>query len=227
MNAAPAGGMPASIDAYLGEIASRLPGPRHRRARILAELRDGLEQATADRITAGLPADRAASAATARFGTPAAVADAFAPELTIAYARHTLAWYVATGPLVGIWWLLLLHPTPWHGSLSALVSAIPVIPLVAAGLVAAAATFATTGRLIRWLPEAGDRRAAGAVLAVAALVIAGDVVILGGYLGSQPPVSPLGALAVAASLIRIGISLVVLRRTAALRSFVTRRATAR
>ena len=217
MNTPPAAGTPTRVDAYLDETAMRLHGPRRRRARILAELRDGLEQAIADQITAGRPADDAVSAAIARFGTPAAVADAFAAELTIAYARQTLGWFVATGPLVGIWWLLLLHPAPWRSSLIALVAAIPVIPLVAAGVAAAGTTFATTGRLIRWLPEADGRRAAAAVLAVAGLVIIGDVTILGVYLGSDTPVSPLGVIAVAASLTRIGVSLLTVRCASAFR----------
>ncbi|MEV6637883.1 permease prefix domain 1-containing protein [Actinoplanes sp. NPDC051470] len=206
---------PARIDAYLAEIAAGLHGPRRRRARILAELRDGLDQAVADQITAGLPAERAASVAIARFGTPAAVADAFAAELTIGYARQTLGWFVATGPLVGIWWLLLLHPRPW--GLTALVAAIPAIPLVAAGLATTATTFAATGRLMRWLPEAGAGRAVVAVLAVAGLAITGDLTILAVYLGSDAPTPPLGLVAVAASLIRIGFSSITIRRAAALR----------
>ena len=212
---------PARIDAYLAEIAAGLHGPRRRRARILAELRDGLDQAVADQITAGLPAERAASVAIARFGTPAAVADAFAAELTIGYARQTLGWFVATGPLVGIWWLLLLHPRPWPGSPTALVAAIPAIPLVAAGLAAAATTFAATGRLIRWLPEAGAGRAVVAVLAVAGLAITGDLTILAVYLGSDAPTPPLGLVAVAASLIRIGFSSITIHRAATMRRRAT------
>jgi hypothetical protein len=199
--------MSQHIDAYLDEVATHLRGPRGRRARILAELRDGLEAAVADE----------GPAAITRFGAPTAVASAFAAELSIAYARRALALYVATGPLVGIWWLLLLHPTPWHHSLTALVVAIPVIPLVAAGLAAAATTFATTGRLIRWLPEASAHGAATAVLAVAGLTVAGDVTIVGVHLASDAPATPLGIVAVAASLTRIVVSLVIVRRAAALR----------
>jgi len=213
----------ARIDTYLGEIATHLHGPRRRRAQILAELRDGLELSVADQMAAGRPEEDAVSAAIARFGTPTAVAAAFAGELTIAYARQVLAWFVATGPLVGIWWLLLLHPRPWHDGVAALVAAIPVLPLVVAGLAAAATTFATTGRLIRWLPEAGGRRAAAAVLAVAGLAIAGDVTIVGVYLESGYPARPLAMIAVAASLLRVGVSLVVVRRAAEVRRSTSRR----
>ncbi|WP_125810254.1 permease prefix domain 1-containing protein [Actinoplanes sp. ATCC 53533] len=207
----------ARLDAYLGEIAARLHGPSRRRARILTELRDGLDEAVADQITAGLPAEDAVAVAIARFGTPAAVADAFAAELTIAYARRVLAWFVATGPMVGIWWLFLLHPAPQRGGLIALIAAIPVVPLAAAGLAAAAITFATTGRMMRWLPEASASRAAATVLAVAGLVVVGDVTIVGVYLCSGAPVQPLGLVAVTASLIRIGVSLLTVRRATALR----------
>ena len=61
-----------------------------------------------------------------------AVADAFAGELATAYARRTIALYVITGPLVGIWWLLLLRPDPWRAGLIALLAAIPVLPLIIA-----------------------------------------------------------------------------------------------
>ena len=91
------------LAAYLSDLAAELLGPRRRRGAILTELRDGLEQATQDRITTGLPPERAAAAAICQFGSPHAVADAFAGELTTAYARRTITWFIATGPLVGIW----------------------------------------------------------------------------------------------------------------------------
>jgi hypothetical protein len=31
--------------------------------------------------------------------------------------------FVVTGPLVGVWWLLLLHPHPWRAGVAALVAA--------------------------------------------------------------------------------------------------------
>ena len=39
---------------YLSDLAAELHGPRRRREAILTELRDGLEQATEDRIASGL-----------------------------------------------------------------------------------------------------------------------------------------------------------------------------
>ena len=90
---------------YISDLATELRGPRRRREAILTELRDGLDQATEDRVASGLPADQAAAAAITQFGSAHAVAETFAGELTTAYARRTIACYIATGPLVGIWWL--------------------------------------------------------------------------------------------------------------------------
>lgn len=223
----PAASSPAALsplDAYLGELASLLQGPRRRRTRILAELGDGLHQAIGDRVAAGVPRAAAETEAIADFGTPQAVADAFTGELATAYARRTIALYIATGPLVGIWWLLLLQPHPWRAGLVALLVAIPVLPLVAIAILAAATTLATTGRLIRWLPEAGPRRVVAAVLAVAGLVLAADITVIAIYTGSGIPWRPLAMIAVAASLVRIVGSLITVRHAASFVRFRRRRA---
>jgi hypothetical protein len=207
----------ARVDAYLGELAHLLRGPRRRRARILAELRDGLDQAITDQVTYGRTEDQAVASAIDDFGTPQAVADAFAGELATAYARHTIAWYIATGPLVGIWWLLLLHPYPWRTGVLGLLAAIPVLPLIAIAVAAAAGTFATTGRLIRWLPEASPSRALTATVAIATLALVGDLTVITVYLGSAAPLQPLAILAIGASLIRIACSVVTLRHATQIR----------
>jgi hypothetical protein len=214
----------ARVEAYLSDLAHLLRGPRRRRARILAEIRDGLDQAIADHTTDGRTEDQAVSSAIDDFGTPQAVADAFAGELATGYARHTIAWYIATGPLVGIWWLLLLQPHPWRTGLLALLVAIPVIPLIAVAIATAAGTFATTGRLIRWLPEASPHRALSATVAIAALAVVGDLTVITLYLGSAAPARPLAVLAIGASLIRIAASVVTLRHATLMRHRGTLRA---
>jgi hypothetical protein len=90
-----------------------------------------------DHIATGIAPDQAAAAAITQFGSPLAVADAYAGEMTTAYARRTIVCFIATGPLVGIWWLLLLHPSPWRTGLIAFVAAIPVIPLIIAAIATA------------------------------------------------------------------------------------------
>jgi hypothetical protein len=200
--------------AYLSDLAAQLHGPRRRRKAILTELRDGLEQATQDRIATGLAPDRAAAAAITQFGSPHAVADAFAGELTTAYARRTIACFIATGPLVGIWWLLLLNPSPWRTGLIALLAAIPVIPLIIAAIATAGGTLATTGRLMRWLPETGPRRALAAATAIAMLCLIIDltmITMITMVMVSGGPTGPLMIIALAASLTRIVCSITTVR----------------
>ena len=209
------------VDAYLAELASLLRGPRRRRTQILTELRDGLGDAVDDRVAGGVPRGQAEKEAVAWFGTPQAVAAAFTGELTTAYARQTIGTYVATGPLVGIWWLLVLQPHPWRTGLVALLIAIPVLPLVVVAVAAAATTLATTGRLMRWLPEASPRRALTATTAIAGLVLAADTTLIAIYAGSDNPWQPLAVIAVAASLTRIACSVTTLCRATAARHATT------
>jgi hypothetical protein len=212
-----------AIEAYLAEGARRLHGPRRQRQQILAELGDGLHQATDHHVAAGQPDDVAVTKAIAEFGTPQHLAAAFAGELATAYARRTIAWFIATGPLVGVWWLLLLHPAPWRTGAFALVAAIPVIPLIVLAIATAAGTLATTGRLMRWLPETGAQHALTATLAVAALALAGDVVIITLFARSAMPVRALAVLALACSLTRIACSLLTIRHATAMRRELSRR----
>ena len=200
-----------ALAAYLSDLAAQLHGPRRRREAILTELRDGLEQVTEDRIATGLPPDRAAATAITQFGSPCAVADAFAGELATAYARRTIACFVATGPLVGIWWLLLLHPSPWRTGLIAFLAAIPVIPLIIVAMATAGGTLAMTGRLMRWLPETGPRRALAATIAIAMLCMIIDLTMITMVMVSGAPTRLLMIIAIAASLTRIVCSITTVR----------------
>jgi hypothetical protein len=212
-------GTPAKdpLAAYFSDLGAQLRGPRRRRKAILAELRDGLEQATADRAATGLTTDQAAAAAITQFGSPCAVADAFSGELTIAYARRTIAYFIATGPLVGIWWLLLLHPSPWRTGVIALIAAIPVIPLIISAIATAGGTLATTGRLIRWLPETDPRNALAATIAVAMLCVTIDLTMITMITASGAPTRPLMIIACAASLTRIACSITTVRHASRMR----------
>jgi len=206
---------------YLAEIAVALPGPRRHRDRILAELRDGLDATVAGHIDRGLSEPDAVTAAIDDFGRPEAVAAAFAAELAIATARRTVQWFLVTGPLVGVWWLLLLQPQPWRAGLTALVAVIPVLPVTVVAILAATGTVAATGRLMRWLPEATAGQAVAGSATVAALAMTADLVMMSVLLRSGLPMQPLGVFAVAASTSRLGCSGIVLvhlavrRRTAA------------
>jgi hypothetical protein len=197
----------ASVDAYLADVADRLRGPRQRRHRILAELRDGLELAVEEQT----PSAEAATRAIAQFGRADAVARAFAGELATAWARRTVGRYIVTGPLVGLWWLLLFHAVPWRIGAVALLLAIPALPLIVLAIATALGIVATTGRLMRWLPEIGPHRALAAVLVVVGLVLAGDLTMVAVFARSSLPLTQLAIVAVAASVVRVAGSVVVVR----------------
>jgi hypothetical protein len=208
----------ARLDAYLADLAGRLPGPRRRRERILVELSDGLHHAVADHAAAGLGDQPAVDAAIAGFGSPQAVAEAFTDELITAYARRVLVWYLVTGPLVGLCWLLALRPDRVDPAV--LLAAVPVLPAVALAVVTAVSALATTGRLTRWLPEAGPARVLAVTIALAGVVLLMDTTLIA--LHARLPLQPWVALAVVASLARAGASVVVLRRALVVRRIVTR-----
>ncbi len=202
--------------AYLDALRMSMPGPRLQLARVLEELGDGLDEAVRRNLRAGMAPGRAVDTAVAQFGSPEAVAGAFAGELGTGYARRTIAVYVCSGPLVGISWLLLLHP-PRQAGIVALLAAIPVLPLIAVALATAGVTLAGTGRLMRWAPEADAARALAAAIAVVALSVAGDLTMLAFLLASGRPPTALAAVAAGGSAIRIACSAIVIPRAAGLR----------
>ncbi|MCM4081209.1 permease prefix domain 1-containing protein [Paractinoplanes hotanensis] len=208
----PTTGSRTLVAAYLDDLGTKLPGPRRHRSQILIELRDGLDVATEVHLAAGMTAERAQAAAVAQFGSPQEVADAFAGELTTTYARRVVATYIATGPLVGIWWLLLLRPDPWQTGPIAMIAAIPALPLIAIAIAVAGGALATTGRLMRWLPETSPQGAAAATIAVAGVSVAADLTMIGLLAASATASALLAIMAVATSVSRIVCSTAVLYR---------------
>jgi roadblock/LC7 domain-containing protein len=208
-------GSTAALERYLADLAARLHGHRAARTRVLAEVRDGLTETIDAHLAGGMTPDIAAAAAVGEFGDPATVARSFAGELATASARRTIAAFIFTGPAVGIWWLLLLHPAPWRSGVIALLVAIPALPLIALAIATAAGTFATTGRLMRWLPETTGARALTAAVIIAALCLAGDLTVLGVLAvhlstGWHGPAALIAA-AVTASIVRIAGATVAVR----------------
>ena len=206
-----------AVATYLSDVAAQLYGPRRRREAILAELRDGLDQATEDNIAAGLPPDQAAAAAITQFGTPEAVGDAFSGELATAYARRTIAWFIATGPLVESGGCSCPAKPLAHRP-DRTPRGHPVLPLLIIAIATAGGTFATTGRLMRWLPETGPRRALAATIAIATLCIIGDLTMITMFMVSGAPTRPLAVIAIAASLTRIACSITTVRHATRMRS---------
>src|SRR5690554_6268978 len=166
------------LEQYLTSLDGHLVGSPRDRARILDEIRGGLEEATAGYASRDLPPPAAALAAVDDLGSPATVAGAFAGELATRRARRILWALLLTGPLVGIWWFLLLAPVPWSPQPGILIASIPVLPLIAAAIGTVIVAIATTGSLIRWLPEAAPKRALLATTIVAVAAILGDLTML-------------------------------------------------
>jgi hypothetical protein len=94
------------IEDYLDTLTCRLRGPLRDRAEITAEIRDGLLEAQAANEQLGLRREAAAMQAVNEFGDPAALAAALAPELAARASRRIGKRLAASGPTVGLLWLL-------------------------------------------------------------------------------------------------------------------------
>lgn len=197
---------------YLSGIAARLPGPRRARTAALAELRDGLLDAVEAHRARGATAGDAARAAVAESGPIDVVAAAYAPILAARQARRSALALVATGPAIGLLWVLALVPGQAPDAL--LRMAPPLLVAVAVATVAALLAIAAAGRGMRWLPDTPQLPQRATATACAA-AIAGDLIVLTlaatQLLATGLPVAP-ALLAAAASLTRLGCSQHAARR---------------
>ncbi|GAA0575113.1 permease prefix domain 1-containing protein [Kribbella sandramycini] len=83
--------MSTAVDEYLHGLRKALPGPRRKKADLLAEARDHLIDATEAFEADGLDRDDAERAAVADFGDLSDVAPAYRQELSVAHSRQTAA----------------------------------------------------------------------------------------------------------------------------------------
>ncbi|WP_309246976.1 permease prefix domain 1-containing protein [Streptomyces somaliensis] len=197
---------PDPLDAYVTALSDSLQGPSRDKSRLVAEIRDGLDDAVSAHTRAGVPYERAAELAVRDFGPPDRLAPVFQQELSIAQARHTARAAAFTVPLA-VACLLLVRAAGQDGAAwrlpqgtSALTAHLAVVAAVASVL--SAATLASTGRLARWLPTphrlplavAWTGTAASVTMAVTALVL----VTLSAVVTDWPLAVAAGALAAAA-----------------------------
>jgi hypothetical protein len=91
-------------DGVLALLAAGLRGPRRIRADLLAELRDGLDDATDDLVASGLDRGQARHQAVAEFGDPVALARELQVELAGAQARRTAVAVALVSLLVEAAW---------------------------------------------------------------------------------------------------------------------------
>ena len=151
---------PDMIDAYVAELAARLPAP------IVTEIADGLRETYEYHRRRGLSAEDAARVAVAEFGDPATVLAAF---VTGSPARGAARSLLLTGPVVGAAWAMVLlwrHAWDWPVTLAARVGFGAAI-LTAVVLLAAAAFG------MRY------RRAGRSAAAACLIVLAVDMSVLG------------------------------------------------
>jgi hypothetical protein len=218
----------ATIEGYLAAVATQLSGPARAREAIMAELRDGLLEATGARLARGASPAQAATAAVVEFGHPQTVAAGFAPELAAATARRASFTLVGTGPLVGVLWatayaagrfgpVQAAPPWRWPAAPTGAWLAFPIIcGVVAIAGLATLLMLASTARPSRWLPvRLGIAPLAGATVGVAAMLV--DLTVLG-LLTVQAVTAPgsvawtVVAVAVAASVARLVLAGRVTRR---------------
>ena len=179
------------IDAYLAELATRLPTP------IVAELADGLRDTYDAHRAGGLSTDQAARVTVTEFGEPATVVAAFVATSPARSAARSL---LVTGPIVGATWaavLLARHAWDWPLGLGTRIGFGGAVLTVVALLAVAAL-------------QSGYRRAARSSAAACLVVLAVDAGMLGyvattGQLASWPvPVAAsLSALRIAFTLTRL------------------------
>jgi hypothetical protein len=189
-----AGRADGRLDAYLGEVEALLAGPRPWRVDVLAELRDGLEQAAEEYRARGFTAEEAARSAVADFGAPALVAAGFGREAAAVQARRVSGGLLATGPVVGGGWLAtfaVTQPTLLDG-LSGPLRVMPLVGVVVAVAVSAAllASTAAGRNVLRFASR--PLLATTAAAMAAGMCAVGDVVVLatfGGWLATAPPLA--------------------------------------
>ena len=181
------------IDAYLADLAHRLPGP------VVDELADGLAETWHHHQLAGLGPTEAGQAAIAEFGSVAQVTRAFVAQ---APGRRRARLLLLSGPAVGaVWGVGLVAGHAWTWPIPRPFSAAYVVTLLA--VVAALALAATSRHSYR-----RTRLGTPACLGLAGL----DATMLTTVAVLHPagPAWPLLA-AVAASLTRIAVTLRYLR----------------
>jgi hypothetical protein len=213
MTRKPSAGACPMVRSYLLDVEAGIPRWCRGRRRAMAELADGLEDATSHYYARGMDLQTAAARAVEECGPAQLVASEFAAVLANRQARLTALTVLLTGPLVGVLWLTALAPgrTP-----DALLLRFPVLGgLVMATVVSGLLTVLATGPGPEWLPAVTlrPRRTAAAACAAAALcdVIVLTIAALAVVGPSGLPLMP-GIAAGGASLVRLILAQRVARR---------------
>lgn len=188
------------ITKFVGELAAALDGPHRIRTSLLAEVRDGLDDAAAAHRSRGLPGPAAETRAVAEFGRVTDLAPLYQAELTATQARRTAALVAVCFPTLFALWELFWRTG--HGWTSApevagrLADATDVVSGVTGG-----AALAGLLLLMRRARVGSTARplaiAVGLLGGTAALVCGGSAIAM--YLLTAPEATPITVLAWVAS----------------------------
>jgi hypothetical protein len=143
------------IEEYVSTLAAALHGPARAKARMIAEIRDGLTDAAAARTSEGEPPESAARGALREFGTAADLIPDCQAELTIVQTRHTARLVIlTTTALLAYWQLTWTVHEAGPAGLPRVVQLFGTNLSILTGAAAllATTTLAATGVLARWLP---------------------------------------------------------------------------
>jgi len=183
---------PRLISDYLAVLAAQLPAP------IVEELADGLAETYRSYLRQDLAPDLAAGSAVAEFGDPHVIVSAFA---RVNPARRGARRLLLTGPVVGgCWATVLITSRAWAGP----------VPL-AARIVFGLALLTVIGLLAAAALGTRYRLAARAGLAGCLGVAALDTIMISGVMLAIPSMARVTIGAVAASAVRIALSVHTLR----------------
>lgn len=196
------------IGGYLAVLAHGLPAGLRYRARVLAEVADGLACAVLDQDDAHAAPAVAASRAAAGFGDPRELARAFARQRCPLVASRVGLGLVSTGPVVGSAWVAA-YATGEVGFLTrvaGLLSMSPLLVWILAVTVPAAVIAATgVGWAARVLRVPAQAVTAAALVAAIGCLAADTGLLLTALLGPRlrDAGSVLIVVAVAASVVRL------------------------
>jgi hypothetical protein len=196
------------IRAHVAELDRMLHGPGAMKRSMIAEVRDGLEDAVAGYREGGLDPQRAATAAVRDFGSVREVAPLLQEELTARQGRRTAQLLVVAFPaMLFAWDLLWTTGNGWSARPPAVVFVLAraidnlTVLITAAALVLLLATFRRCP-LPRWIT-----RLTGLVAALGVVGCAGMSVVMnllnphqaGEMLATQPAVVLVGVLSMGTS----------------------------
>jgi hypothetical protein len=137
---------PDPLADYTAALSSALVGPVRARARMVAEVHDGLLDATDAYVLGGVPRAEAAMLAVRDSGPVADLVPEYQRELTIAQTRHTARAAALCAPFLLLCWVLT------QAAVGLLAAPLAVLAAVST-LLAAGTLVATSGVLARRLPS--------------------------------------------------------------------------